>query len=378
MTSGLRTSNDAPSGLLTVKATTVAVIGLALLVAGVGLAAIFSDPNGAAAPRTPSAASQGSDATGGSDTGLTPQDPTMATPATPEDPDQTTEDPPTSLDPMADDQWALDAVGTWDGTRGDGTVTVAVLDSGIDADHEDLTTVTTGYDFFNDDATTEDDCGHGTHVAGVIGAQSGNAYGVTGMANVTLLPVKVLGQGQTGCTGTFDALEDGVRYATRQGADIIALSLGCQQPCHHDGVHEAIRQAHGQGILIVAAAGNNTGDPVNFPANQPEVLAVSALTADGEWANYSAMGPEVELLAPGSQILSTTPGDDYAWMTGTSMAAPHVAGAAALLMAEDPTLTGDEVRALLTSSADDLGLGAETQGHGALDLAGALSLLAAR
>lgn len=269
-------------------------------------------------------------------------------------------------------------MGPWEATRGDGTITVAILDSGIDAEHEDLTTVTTGYDFFNDDATTEDDCGHGTHVAGVIGAQSDNGLGITGMADVTLLPVKVLGQGQTGCTGTFSALEDGIRYATSQGADIIALSLGCQQPCYHDGVHDAIREAHGQGVLIVAAAGNNTGDPVNFPADQPEVLAVSALTADGGWASYSAQGPEVELLAPGSQILSTTPGDGYAWMSGTSMAAPHVAGAAALLMSQDTSLTGDEVREILTTSATDLGLDAETQGHGALDLAGALNLLSTR
>lgn len=359
------------------NATTVAVIGLALLVAGVGLAAIFSGPDGVAAPSIPTATSQSSGATGGADSGLGPEIP-ATTPAAPADVDQTPEDPRTSLDPMARDQWALDAVGAWSGTRGDGTVTVAVLDSGIDAGHEDLTTVSTGYDFFNGDATTEDDCGHGTHVAGVIGAQSGNGLGIAGMADVTLLPVKVLGQGETGCTGTFSALEDGIRYAIRQGADIIALSLGCQQPCHHDGVYDAIRQAHSQGVLIVAAAGNNTGDPVNFPANQPEVLAVSALTADGGWASYSAVGPEVELLAPGSQILSTTPGDDYAWMSGTSMAAPHVAGAAALLMAEDPTLTGDEVRGLLTASATDLGLDAETQGHGALDLAGALALLSAR
>lgn len=86
----------------------------------------------------------------------------------------------------------------------------------------------------------------------------------------------------------------------------------------------------------MAAAGNTTGDPVDFPADQPEVQAVSALNADGPWASYPAKGPEVELLAPGSQILSTTPGDDDAWMSATSMVAPDVAGAAALRMAQDP------------------------------------------
>lgn len=376
MTSDLRTSNDARGGLLSVNPTTATLLGIALLVAGFGLATTFLGSSDTAATSTPAATTQGSGATGGQDSSLASTEPEP--PATPDVPNETTEATTASLDPMVDDQWALDAVGAWDGARGDGTITVAVLDSGIDASHEDLTTVTTGYDFFNDDLTAEDDCGHGTHVAGVIGAQSGNDRGIAGMANVTLLPVKVLGQGESGCTGTFSALEDGIRYATREGADIIALSLGCQQPCHHDGVYDAIQQAHSQGVLIVAAAGNNTGDPVNFPANQPEVLAVSALDADGGWASYSAKGPEVELLAPGSQILSTTPGDDYAWMSGTSMAAPHVAGAAALLMAEDPTLTGDEVRDLLTSSARDLGLDAETQGHGALDLTAALSALSAR
>ncbi len=369
------TANGSRSGLRSVNPTTATLLGIALLVAGFGLATVFLGPGDTVTTPAPAASTQGSGATGGADTALASVGPEPTPPASSEIENETTQ---VTLDPMADDQWALDAVGAWEGTRGDGTVTVAVLDSGIDAQHEDLTSVTTGYDFFNDDATTEDDCGHGTHVAGVIGAQSGNDRGIAGMANVTLLPVKVLGQGETGCTGTFSALEDGIRFATDQGADIIALSLGCPQPCHHAGVLDAIRQAHSQGVLIVAAAGNNTGDPVNFPANQPEVLAVSALDADGAWASYSAKGPEVELLAPGSQILSTTPDDGYAWMSGTSMAAPHVAGAAALLMAEDPTLTADETRELLTSSARDLGLDAETQGHGALDLTAALTLLSAR
>lgn len=286
-------------------------------------------------------------------------------------------------DPLLPSQWGtsqdgVDATSAWRVTRGDRGIIVAVLDSGIEADHEDLAAaVLPGYDFYNDDPVPEEDaCGHGTHVAGIIGAVSGNGAGTAGVAETTILPVKVLGDSGDGCRGSFNAVAKAIRYATDEGAHVINFSFGCPVPCYDAGVKAALQYAHGNGVLLVGSAGNETGGPVTFPANQPEVLAVSALNSDGTWAAYSAKGPEVELLAPGTSILSTYRDGTYQYMTGTSMAAPHVAGVAALVLSLQP-MEPDQLRAHLLDNARDLGLAGEVQGAGAVDAAAAVQSLAA-
>ncbi|HYO42743.1 MAG TPA: S8 family serine peptidase [Candidatus Limnocylindrales bacterium] len=280
----------------------------------------------------------------------------------------------------------INVPGAWVTTRGAG-ITVAVLDTGLDATHPDLAglsvvaprnLVSTSPAYGS--ATVLDGNGHGTHVTGTIAARTNNAAGVAGIApDVSIMPVKVLDDAGA---GWLSDMADGVDHAVANGADVINLSLGgpadASTATWISGVLSAARSA---GVVIVAAAGNeNTANPF-YPAASPSAIAVSATdradsasTRDIK-ASYSNYGSWVDIAAPGSSIASTVPGGTYQAWSGTSMASPHVAAIAALVAAAHPGWTPSTVEAALYASATDLGaMGRDDLfGWGRIDAAAAVA-----
>ena len=251
----------------------------------------------------------------------------------------------------------------WDLATGSRDVVVAVADTGIQLDHPELAPniVPGGWDFYSGDADPQDEYGHGTHVAGTIGARGNDGVGVTGVDwDVGLLPVRVLGP--TG-SGTTSMIANGFAYAATHGAKVVNASLG---GAGYDPALEAVINASPNTLFVVAAGNggadhygddNDTGSPVypcNFP--EPNIVCVAATDATDSRASFSNFGPaSVDLAAPGVSILSTWVGSDYAVLSGTSMATPHVAGAAALLWSLNPALTVDQVKSALLGTVDPLG-----------------------
>ena len=263
-------------------------------------------------------------------------------------------------------QWGLpkiEAPAAWDISTGSSDVVIAVVDTGIDLDHLDLSCsgkLTAGWDFVNNDATPDDDHGHGSHVAGIAAACTNNSRGVAGVAwGARLMPVKVLDYSGN---GTYEGVAAGVTYAVNQGADIINLSLGGFDDS--TTLATAIQYADAHGVLVAAAAGNCAQDgyqcnylinPIMYPAAYSTTIAVAATDFSDNRASFSEHHPYVDVAAPGVGIYSTWRNGGYTWLDGTSMATPHVAGLAALLWSLDPSLTHDEVRDIIQSTADDLG-----------------------
>ncbi len=232
-------------------------------------------------------------------------------------------------------------------------VRVAVVDTGV-ANHEDLV-IAGGASFTSYTSSFSDDNGHGTHVAGIIGARN-NTYGTVGIAHeASIYAVKVLdGNG----SGYLSDVIAGIDWSITNKMDIINLSLGTTT--HSSTLKQVVDQAYNQGILVVGAAGNNgssdgTGDTVNYPARYDSVIAVSATDSKDRRASFSATGSTVEVAAPGVNVLSTVPGNKYAQMSGTSMAAPYVAGNLALLKQTYPELSHAQLRVKLQENVIDLG-----------------------
>lgn len=249
-------------------------------------------------------------------------------------------------------------------------VKVAVIDTGISLTHPDLAGhVTSGPNFVSETKPPNDDNGHGSHVAGTIGAID-NEIGVVGVAPGTrLYAVKVLNKNGMGWTSDVAA---GIDWAAANGMQVANMSLG-------GGYSEiqdiACANAEAAGVLLIAAAGNsgnaNPGEStVGYPAALPSVVAVSAVNASNVIASFSSTGPEVALSAPGVSIQSTWKGSGYYTASGTSMAAPHVAGSAALAIAKGVAdvngngRSNDEVRALLEVTAEDLGTAGQDDLYG--------------
>jgi serine protease len=318
-------------------------------------------------------------------------------------------------------QWnmeVLDARRTWAIQKGQPTVGVAVLDTGVAyEDYRDPrsgrsfarapdwgeVTFLRGWDAVNEDAHPNDDEYHGTHVASTIAEATDNSRGMTGLAfNCAIMPVKVLDELGT---GTFFDVAEGIDYAATytEGGEtpvkVINMSLGTDG--FSETVKRAVDRAHASGIVVVAAAGN-TGTPgVDFPASLPNVIAAGAVDARGERASYSSRGPELDLMAPGGDcdrdddrnglpdcVFQQMPDPDfvdlgihdrfcYCGIDGTSMASPHVAAAAALLISQGIT-DPEAVRAALEQTAEKIG-GApqdgrnDSVGHGLIQPAAALS-----
>lgn len=247
-------------------------------------------------------------------------------------------------------------------------VKIAVLDTGIDADHPDLiANVKGGISFVSNPRKWDDDNGHGTHVAGTIAAMD-NDIGVIGVApDASLYGVKVLDRYGSGYLSDVIA---GIDWAKNNNMDIITMSLSTVT--HVSTFEVACDNAYAAGVVIVAAAGNGDGDdPVNYPAAYDSVIAVSATNIYDSLASYSNVGPQVELAAPGTNVLSTYKGGIYGTMSGTSMATPHVTGVAALVIASDTDYLDNPVavRAQLTLTAEDLGTAGRDSsfGYGLID-----------
>jgi subtilisin family serine protease len=306
-----------------------------------------------------------------------------------------------ATDPLLDEQWGLTQAATgapeaWTQTQG-GRVLVAVLDSGVQLDHPDLAKnlwrnpdeipgngIDDDHDGYVDDVNganikalngnVADDNGHGTHVAGIIAAQHGNGVGGSGIApDALIMPVKVLDANRA---GDSSLLARGIVYAVDRGARILNVSI------NGDGtspdLDAALKYAGARGATVVASAGNNSRDLdllPSYPASStdPAVLTVTATDPDGGLIAIANRGlRSVDLAAPGGSILSTALGSGYELRQGTSMAAPFVSGALALLAAARPDLSQSQLRAALMLSAPRPSLLSGLLGSGTLNVADAL------
>ncbi|GEM_PF-2566216 len=219
-------------------------------------------------------------------------------------------------------------------------ISVAVVDTGVDSSHSMLRErLVTGYDFIDNDTTPQDGHGHGTHVSGTI-------VDCTPGLNVTIMPVRVLGNDGR---GTFSIVGQGIRYAARSGAAVINLSLGGN---HSSYVDEAVEVALNQGVTVVVAAGNESDDTAKYcPAHISGCITVAAVNSSKQKANFSNYGNAVDIVAPGVGIKSSIPGGGYASWNGTSMATPHVSAAAAMLLLDHYS----NIESQLKNVAEDLG-----------------------
>jgi type VII secretion-associated serine protease mycosin len=286
---------------------------------------------------------------------------------------------PTGSDPYRNLQWDLatiQAPAAWPTSTGAG-VTVAVVDSGVDAEHPDLAgQVLPGTDLVTGTSgVSSDPNGHGTHVAGTIAALTGNGVGVAGFApDAKILPVRVLAENGG---GTMSAVATGITWAADHGAQVINMSLG--GTAQVTAVTNAIAYARSKGVVVVAAAGNSrsAGSPVSYPAADPGVIAVAATDSADNVAPFSNQGTYVDVAAPGVNIPNTIPVSrgGYSYMSGTSMAAPHIAAVAALLKAHRPELDSDQVEQAMETSAVDLGTAGKDAdfGYGRVDATAALA-----
>jgi subtilisin len=239
----------------------------------------------------------------------------------------------------------------WGCSRGRG-IKVAVLDTGVDWTHPDLRPNVMGAVSFVPGESPMDGNGHGTHCSGTIAAAISGA-GVVGVApEASLYGVKVLANNGS---GQFSWIIAGINWAIQNRMQIISMSLGgSAAPVALESICNA---AFNAGLLVVAAAGNDGPDmgTVTLPGRYKSVVAVSAIDANNQIARFSSRGPEVDLAAPGVQVLSTMPGGRYAQMNGTSMACPHVAGAAAVIWGAHRFASNRQIWDLLASTADQLG-----------------------
>ena len=291
-------------------------------------------------------------------------------------------------DPYYSYQWhmqMLDVTTAWETTQGEGVI-VAVIDSGVSEGDDGFFKLLTGKDFVDNDTKPTDLNGHGTHVAGTIAQASDNKKGVVGVApKATILPVRVLDANGSG-SNTWVA--SGIIWATDNGANIINMSLG--GPTSSEVVADACQYAYEQGVTVIAATGNDGfTDFIGYPAAYSTTIAVGSVDPKKGVAFYSNQGKELDLVAPGGDTSVDHNGDgmgdgvvqqtlqdgqwNMAFMQGTSMATPHVAGVAALIYANGIT-EPDEIREALNSTADDLGKKGwdSAYGHGLVNPVAAL------
>ena len=308
-------------------------------------------------------------------------------------------------DPLAANQWALDAIhayDAWDKAKVEGSVTVAVLDSGIASGHEDLTGRIVAPKNFVDsdsgDANYEDDNGHGTHVAGILAATTNNGKGVAGVTyNANIMPVRVVdAKGDT----TSQTLARGLRYvsenASANNVRVVNISIGTTEnksaSDYDRTLSSAILEAHNKGLLLVYAAGNGGASgaynalPCDFDTNEGAIGVISAKKSGNDYvrsamSNYNIASSDQrtkELSAPGDNILSTAITGDksinyykdsklYGYKDGTSMATPYVSGVAALVFAANPDLTAAEVRNILCETAQDMNASANISATSTFD-----------
>lgn len=271
-------------------------------------------------------------------------------------------------------QWNLPSIETekgWNVSKGDDQVIVAVLDTGVQSNHPDLKgKIITGINLIDEEAEPDDDVGHGTHVSGIIGATVNNGEGVAGLSWYNkIMPIKVLDSSGAGSTYS---VAQGIIWAVDHGAKVINMSLG--NYAEADFLHDAIKYAYERDVVMIAASGNDNTERPGYPAAYPEVFAVAATNSNKEKASFSNYGNYIDVAAPGDSIASTYPGSQYAALSGTSMASPHVAALAGLIRSVNPELTNVEVMEIMRKSANDLGAKGKDDyfGYGEIDVDKAL------
>jgi subtilisin family serine protease len=293
---------------------------------------------------------------------------------------------------FANEQWYLEtlrAPDAWNISTGSQDVVVAVLDTGVDYNHPDLSSkLVEGYDFTADTALAQDRIGHGTHIAGLAAAASDNAVGIAGLAwNVRIAPVKVIDDGGR---GPMSGVTQGILWAADHGAKILNLSFGATN--ENSSLSSAVQYARDKGCLLVAAAGNDylKGNLKQYPAALPGVLAVGASTYEDQKASYSEAGDQVSVVAPGGDpdsvddpdvrhwIYSTWLADNrdgYALLAGTSQSTALVSGLAALVWSVRPDASADAVKEIIERTAQDIGApGKDPEtGWGRVDVEAALA-----
>jgi subtilisin len=237
-------------------------------------------------------------------------------------------------------------------------VIVAVLDTGLDMDHPDVSAIW-GYSVVSNDSSNFDDKnGHGTHTSGTIAAQD-NSVGVIGVApDVDLYSIQISKGSRISTANIVAGIDaavagpDGNLNTSGDQPDVFNMSFGGG---YSEAVEDALNIAHSKGIVLVASAGNSSTSSKSYPAGLFNVTAVGSTTNTDALSGFSNYGSHIDVVAPGSSILSTYKGGGYATLSGTSMAGPHVAGVAALAIQANPTMTNDQIRYLLNSTATDLG-----------------------
>ncbi|MGC9780046.1 MAG: S8 family serine peptidase [Candidatus Heimdallarchaeota archaeon] len=274
----------------------------------------------------------------------------------------------TPNDPNWGVQWGperIEADRAWSIQSGSGSsVLVAVIDTGIDYNHPDLSSqyVALGYDFENDDNNPMDDHnpGHGTHCAGIITATINNSIGIAGVADIQVMAVKTF---DSGGFGSVSNAAQSIVYAVDAGADVLSNSYGFPPATV---LRDACIYAVDNDVIVIASAGNEENTVPNYPAAYPEVISVSATDNNDNLASFSSYGSTIELAAPAVDIYSCirTAAGSYGYMSGTSMAGPHVAAVAALVRAEFPSWDVNRVRERLISSSEDLGVTGWDQNFG--------------
>ncbi len=294
-------------------------------------------------------------------------------------------------DPKFSNLWGMKKINAeeaWDITTGSNSVKVAVVDTGVEVNHPDLkANVLKSEGVGTGCQDTVDTGGHGSHVAGTIGAVGDNGQGVVGVNwAVSINGYAVL---CSGGSGSMAGIAAGVNKAVADGNKVINMSLGGNGDS--TTFHNAIINAKNSGVTVIVAAGNCWGQPQSqkcplpdqtqrgssdytYPAAYPEVITVAATTSSDQSASFSNRGNANDIAAPGVQIESTWPSTGYNTISGTSMATPHVVGAAAVLLSINPNLTPDQVQNALQCTADDLGATGwdEIYGHGRLNLKAAV------
>ncbi|MEQ8845705.1 MAG: S8 family serine peptidase [Phycisphaerales bacterium] len=271
------------------------------------------------------------------------------------------------------------ATEAWDLTTGDPDVVIAIVDTGVSQSHPDLqTNVLPGFSALG--GSWDDDflISHGTHCAGIAGGDTNNGRGIAGLGwDCSILPVKVLGFLGS---GTEPDVAAGIVWAADNGADVISLSLGA--PSFGPVLEDAVNYAAALDVVIVAATGNTAGAAVFAPARFDNTIAVGATDNRDNIASFTTTGPEMTVTAPGVDVWSTWdtlalfgPTDGYTFQSGTSMATPHVAGLAGLILSANPSLSRTEVQSILETTSVDLGAPGfdPVFGHGRIDAFEAVS-----
>ena len=253
-------------------------------------------------------------------------------------------------------EWHLPKISSqtaWDISSGKAEVVIAVLDTGVDPSHPDLSgKLVAGYNFVADNSDTHDVYGHGTKVAGSAAAISNNGVGVTGVAwGNRVMPLMI--SDATGSANDFD-LAQAIEYAADHGSRVINISFG--GPDYSFTLQNAVNYAWNKGAVIVASAGNNNTTAPSYPAACNNVLSVAATDQSDKKASFSSYGNWVGVSAPGVSIYTTTNGGGYGIANGTSFSAPITAGVAALILSVNPSLTNQQVVNMIVQNADSIGI----------------------